>query len=180
MTLPIKEETCFQKISKFNALIGNPVGSRNGLRQQFDMIKEEFEELEKALTAYENLANEEGLVGADEYAAVVTELRDGMADVVVTTGGLAHRLGVDIDADLEEVYQSNMSKFIVTDNMLEVQDAAVEVGTRLEITCSASETAPGIWAITSASNQTGSDGKYYPEGKLLKPSTYREPKFSPF
>lgn len=179
--------TALQKIGYFNNLIGNPKGGCTGLRQQFDMIREEFEELEKALVQYEKLQDcvpdqftAEMDIWLQEEAASVIEIRDGIADVIVTTGGLAHRMGIDADSDLEEVYRSNMSKFINTNNMLEVQAATLEVAARLGIECSAAETAPGIWAITSERDQTGKDGKLYPKGKLLKPATYREPKFCPF
>lgn len=187
----MENKTCFQKIAHFNELIGNEKSGFANLKQQFEMIREEFIELEAAL---ERFVVGCGLVDSGDYtpeevfgiggcATGLIEVRDGMADVVVTVGGLAHRLGVDIDADLEEVYQSNMSKFLLDEEAggyHTYQSIHNEAGLRaalLGISVDIKETAPGVWALTSSEDQTGKDGKFYPKGKLLKPSTYREPNF---
>lgn len=177
-------QTAFQKIAYFNTLIGNSnAASLDGLKAQFHCIKEEFLEMEHALNEYieavqrcEDGGNDGGDVAdaCDRF----TELRDGIADVLVTTYGLAHRAGVDADFDLDLVYESNMSKFIKTDDINMVEGAAIGIQNRLGLAACFNETAPGIWAITSACDQQGRDGKFYPAGKLLKPSTFIEPDFS--
>lgn len=153
-------ETAFKQISHFNQLIGNnPDNRREYLLVQLAMIKEEFEELCAAV-----------------HAGDITEIRDGIADVLVTTYGLAFRAGIDADADLQVVQDSNMSKFVKGDDF-DAEEAAHDVYMRTGLLCSTKETAPGLWAITSAKHQTGRDGKQYPKGKLLKPATYQGPVF---
>jgi len=175
-------KTAFQKIAHFNELIGNSrsMPTSQQLRVQFEMIREEFCELEQALSDFE--AMQRGDYCAEELGGIgynpLTEMRDGIADVLVTTYGLAHRLGVDADADLEAVYLSNMSKF-VSGTMTDAADASCEVSDRLGISVATAETAPALWAITSSSDQVGRDGKQYPKGKLLKPAAYRGPIFHP-
>lgn len=155
-----KLNTAFKQISYFNQLIGNSQQQpREFLLQQLAMIKEEFEELCAAV-----------------HACDLDEMRDGIADVLVTTYGLAFRAGIDADADLQVVQDSNMSKFVIGDYEV-AEDAADEVYMRTGLSCVASQTAPGLWAITSAKDQTGRDGKQYPKGKLLKPATYQGPVF---
>jgi len=166
--------TIFKEISHFNELIGNgkSMSSAEQLRVQLAMIKEEFNELSEALAIY--------IEGGDYDPSIVSaawkEMRDGVADVLVTTYGLAHRLGVDADADLRKVQDSNMSKFVRGD-ALAAGTEAERVARRLSVQVAIAETAPGVWAITSKRDQHGSDGKFYPTGKLLKPSTYFEPEF---
>lgn len=159
--------TIFKEISHFNELIGNAksMSSAEALRVQLAMIKEEFEELSEALEIY-----------IQSEGSYLTDVRDGIADVLVTTYGLAHRIGIDADADLRAVQDSNMSKFI-RGGIDRANREAREISDRLTINTIASETQPGLWAITSASDQVGYDGKDYPKGKLLKPASYQQPQF---
>lgn len=184
-------KTAFQKIAHFNELIGNAKNC-GAVLQQFRMIDEEFTELREAVMAIadadkavaEGDYNSEEIFGLGGYSEGIRQVRDGMADVVVTVGGLAHRMGVDIDADLEEVYRSNMSKFLLTEEAGGNEDEKslaqhlLQVMAKLGIEAVLSETAPGVWAITSKSDQVGRDNREYPKGKLLKPSSYTEPDFS--
>lgn len=166
--------TIFKEISHFNELIGNAksMSSAEQLRVQLAMIKEEFDELSEALAIY--------IEGGDYDPSIVSaawkEMRDGVADVLVTTYGLAHRMGIDADADLRKVQDSNMSKFVRGDGLAAGTEAE-RVARRLSVQVAIAETAPGVWAVTSKRDQHGSDGKFYPTGKLLKPSTYFEPEF---
>lgn len=61
---------------------------------QIRIIESEFDELK------------EGIASRDEK-----ELRDGIADLLFTVIGLAHRLGLPSIADLAEVVRSNLTKF---------------------------------------------------------------------
>lgn len=176
-------KTAFEKIAYFNELIGNgkSMAANEQIDVQFAMIVEELDELREALEEYteaRDRCDKHGNDGADVYDAeqAFIACRDGIADVLVTVYGLAHRMGVNADADLEAVYESNMSKFI-QGNAGDAELAAAEVTARLEIAVSVTKTAPGIWAITSSYDQTGADGKSYPKGKLLKPASFKEPKF---
>jgi predicted HAD superfamily Cof-like phosphohydrolase len=176
-------QTAFQKIAYFNTLIGNSnAADLSGLKAQFHCIKEEFLEMEHALNEYivavercEAGGNDGGDVA--EAGDCFIQLRDGIADVLVTTYGLAHRAGIDADWDLDLVYESNMSKFI-KGTIVDAQAAGAEIHQRTGLRWREDQTASGIWAITSGKNQHGEDGKFYPEGKLLKPAQFREPDFT--
>lgn len=158
--MPYRLNTAFKQISFFNQLIGNDQSNlHTSLKQQLAMVKEEFEELCAGVHAHD-----------------MTEIRDGIADVLVTVYGLAFRAGIDADADLQQVQESNMSKF-VSGSIDDAFKAASEVVDDTGLAVDFNETAPGLWAITSAKDQTGRDGKLYPAGKLLKPRTYFKPEF---
>lgn len=165
--------TIFKEISHFNELIGNKLGAAGNIDAQWQMVKEEFDELGDALHA-----RHDAVLNGDTARAngLLRDVRDGIADVLVTTCGLAHRMGIDADADLRKVQDSNMSKFVRGD-ALAAGTEAERVARRLSVQVAIAETAPGVWAITSKRDQHGSDGKFYPTGKLLKPSTYFEPEF---
>lgn len=152
----------FQDVSKLNTYIGNPRGDLNAvdwelLARQYELIKEEFEELGRAIQERD-----------------ITELRDGTADVLVTTYGLAHRAGFDADEDMAEVQRSNMSKFC-SDRMEAVETA--HKYEKLGVLCNYNQPSPGVIAVVSADDQTGFDGKAYPKGKLLKSVNFKEPNF---
>lgn len=151
----------FTDVAHLNDLIGNIKGDLTApdwvaIERQFALIKEEFEELERAI-------QERNL----------TELRDGTADVLVTTYGLAHRAGFDADADMAEVHRSNMSKFCA--NIEEAIHTAVKYE-KLGIRSNYKHHDTCI-AVVSAANQIGTDSKSYPKGKLLKSVNFKEPVF---
>lgn len=186
-------KSAFQKIAFFNTLIGNDNASAlEGLRAQFACVEEEFKELQVGLLHYcqgveainKGDYTAEEVFGVGGFQEGIRELRDGIADVLVTVYGLAHRAGIDADKDLEIVNKSNMSKFITT-STVESQDAFDNrVGEEMAyldtkgVDYVFNETASNVWAFTSKHDQTGKDGKFYPKGKLLKPSTYQEPDFN--
>lgn len=175
-------KTAFEKIAYFNILIGNDnAASVEGLLQQFKCIQEEFDELAEAVEDYAaacyrcEVGGNDGGDVADATAAF-DQIRDGIADVLVTTFGLAHRAGIHADQDLQRVYESNMSKFL--SNSVDAYMEADTIFSKNELSVCINETAPSVWALTSAADQHGKDGKFYPKGKLLKPSTFKEPDFS--
>lgn len=175
-------KTAFEKIAYFNTLIGNDnAASVEGLVQQFEMIREEFDELSDAIELYASACHRCEVGGNDgsdvaEATAAFDQIRDGIADVLVTTFGLAHRAGIHADQDLQRVYESNMSKFLF--NAETAYAEADRIFHEKELSVCIDETAPEVWALKSAADQHGKDGKFYPKGKLLKPSTYKEPDFS--
>ena len=150
----------FTDVSELNHLIGNTQGNPadpdwGALASQLELIQEEFQELIHAIRTKD-----------------FTEVRDAVADVLVTTYGLAYRAGINADADMDEVHASNMSKFC-TDRMEAVETA--HKYEKIGVLCNYRSPAEGITAVVSASDQTGFDGKYYPAGKLLKSVNFREP-----
>lgn len=157
------KKTNFERVAHFNNLIGNAEGKfseidwEQTVTRQLALIEEEFEELRQAVKTHDR-----------------GELRDAIADVLVTTYGLAHRAGIDADSDMDIVCDSNMSKFC---SGPEVADATVakyaQIGVEVRV-----EARGDVFAAISAKDQTGSDGKHYPEGKLLKGTGFFEPGFS--
>lgn len=152
----------FEAVSLFNEMIQNlPSNAQNPewdkLQSQFILIQEELDEIRVAIQEQN-----------------VTELRDGIADVLVTTYGLAYRAGQNADADMKVVHESNMTKFC-KDPMEAVNTAAKyeKIGVQVQYRNQAN----GLIAVVSAQDQTGTDGKEYPKGKLLKSVNYVEPQF---
>ena len=155
--------TNFEAVSLFNEMIQNlPASSSNPkwdqLEAQFGLIQEELNEIQQAI-------QEKNYI----------ELRDGIADVLVTTYGLAYRAGIDANEDMKIVHESNMSKFCKsTDEALRTKAKYEKIGVKV----SYRNQANGMIAVVSLENQTGADGKKYPMGKLLKSVNYFEPQFN--
>jgi NTP pyrophosphatase (non-canonical NTP hydrolase) len=148
----------FTEVSRLNEIMGNRKGcainNPNHAFSQFLLITEEMDELQKALNDKD-----------------IKEIRDAIADVLVTTYGLAHVLGIDADKDMEEVQQSNLSKLCTTEaeaaETIEAYDRiGVKVSTRGEV--------PEI-VIVSNCDQSDIKGKFYPAGKFLKCVNWFEP-----
>lgn len=152
--------TNFTEVSRLNEIMGNPKGvaltNRNQALAQIEIIGEEFHELIKAV---------------DEND--MTQIRDAIADVLVTTYGMAHFYGIDADADMKEVQRSNMSKLCVTE--LEAIDTLTAYRA-LGIDVESRGDAPEI-VVYSTCGQSDINGKYYPEGKFLKSINFKEPRF---
>ena len=91
--------TNFEKVKLFMQTYGQEVKSKaefsdektNKLR--IDLIKEELEELTKAM-------NEKDII----------EVADALTDILYVTYGAGHAFGIDLDRCFEEVQNSNMSK----------------------------------------------------------------------
>lgn len=109
---------------------------------------------------------------------VCIEVRDGVADVIVTCDGLAWRLGADRDADLDEVIRSNFSKFCETQEQAEASARHYEDELRVPVNIIYDDDT-GIRSIVSSEDTTGQDGIFYPKGKILKPLHYSRPKLGP-
>ena len=71
----------------------------------FNLVEEETEEFDKAVQA---LLNAEY---ADEKLAALSDLLDGICDMIVVLMGTCNSLGLPFDAAFTEVHRSNMLKF---------------------------------------------------------------------
>jgi NTP pyrophosphatase (non-canonical NTP hydrolase) len=97
----------------------------------------------------------------------LTKLRDGVADTLVTALGCAHLASIDVEADMDAVLSSNLSKVSKTEEnaALTVQYYADVVGISTRVyDCPTFEG----YIIKVDGEQTGLDGKLYPNGKFLK------------
>lgn len=168
MILKKDTETNFEKVSKLNQLIGNKKTNykefdATGLRAQIDLIREEFEELESALEE-------------EDWE----ELKDGVADVLVTTYGLGYRMDIDVDLLMEYVQDSNLSKFCTAD---EIQDTVVhynkhKVEVVIKPTGTDNDEGEPLYAIVSSKDQMYNKNgvvKMLGKGKLLKNINWFEP-----
>lgn len=157
----------FRKIALLNNLAGNRAnGGWDAVDAQLKLIKSEFKELCDAIEARD-----------------VENLRGEIADMLVVVLGMAHRLGVDADDDLQEVVLSNLTKFDPSDDPAAVQaTVAKHLANGIEtvqIEVDDPLRAPGsdrkLYVTRSAYDQNGKDGKFYPKGKWLKSAAFVEP-----
>lgn len=192
-TLHAHNKTNFTDVSAFNELIGNAAGAANveQMYKQFDLITSEMEELLKGLHMMKEAAkmlaspseDDRDQAEFDRDAALI-EIRDGIADVLVTTYGLAHRMGIDADKDMLAVSTSNASKFFqgteeeaakVCYALADSLGIAVESRQVMTILSDKEGGDLGVyvWAFVSADD---SDPER-PRGKLLKAPGYKPPVF---
>lgn len=126
----------------------------NGLERQVLILEEEFNEVKAAIKNRD-----------------VKELRDGTSDVIVVAVGLAHRAGIPLESDLDEVYRSNMTKLV---RNLHEEEQTLKKYSNINVGVYFEGSFPAKVA-KSASDQNGTDGKFYPKGKILKSVAFVEP-----
>jgi len=148
----VNETTTFDMIVEFNQLSGQEVNwpatwpSKDTLQLKLSLIKEELKELEEELDKCDNLYN----TGKE------------LADVLFTVHGLATSLGINSQACLLEVSESNLSKYTLD------KDLATQSVKLLN-----QENEKGYCSL-------GQTGHYYfvrrnSDGKVLKPISYFSP-----
>ena len=192
-TLHANNKTNFTDVSAFNELIGNAAGAADvfAAMRQLELIESEFIELKTAMLDYvkgeQSLRDgdytPEEVYGVGGVSNIIREIRDGVADVLVTTYGLAHRMGIDADKDMLAVSTSNASKFFTgteADAAQVCKALADSLGIKVEQRQAADlqqTTEDGecvcVWAFVSADD---SDPER-PRGKLLKAPGYKPPVF---
>ncbi|MBY4677109.1 nucleoside triphosphate pyrophosphohydrolase family protein [Marinobacterium arenosum] len=150
----------FTDVSFLNTVFGNQKGDPSQpdwqkAAKQLQLIQEEMAELVEGIDTH-NLA----------------EVRDAIADVLVTTYGMAHILGIDADRDMAAVQQSNLSKLCKTEQEIEDTLAFYRQEKGLEVY--AGGELPEAY-VKSAKDQEGKDGKFYPAHKFLKNINWHEP-----
>lgn len=195
--LAAHNKTNFTDVCAFNELIGNGFGQANleQIKRQIELIESEFKELIDGYKAMakasahlaEALSDEELALARSEIEEARIAVRDGIADVLVTTYGLAHRMGIDADSDMLAVSTSNASKFFVgvVEEAAKVCKALADtLGIKVEMRKAMFHHAATpadadedekiyVWAFVSADD---SDPER-PRGKLLKAPGYKPPVF---
>jgi hypothetical protein len=151
----------FGLVAAMNTAFGNPQGNPEAidwdrLRKQVQCIPEEVEE---ALEAIEQRDPK--------------KLRDALCDVNVFSLGGHHLAGFDADKDMELVVSALMSRLVMNQDQLN-RTAEKYHGLGLEVYAVGQFPA---MALKSARDQTGSDGKFYPQHKFLKCVDFVEPVF---
>lgn len=156
----------FKMMAMLNTLAGNNSNAGwEAIKKQLKLVQDELKELSDGIDAKD-----------------IHELRDGIADVLVTIYGLAHRAGIDADADLLEVVLSNLTKFDPegTSDIQRTVKKYLDIGVETVQLVSPNPVGEGELLVTkSAYDQNGTDGKNYPKGKWLKSANFEEPVFSP-
>ncbi|MCV6590930.1 MAG: nucleoside triphosphate pyrophosphohydrolase family protein [Marinobacterium sp.] len=150
----------FSDVSLLNTAFGNQKGDITNpewqrARRQLQLIQEEMAELVEGIET-----------------SNIAEVRDAIADVLVTTYGMAHILGIDADADMAAVQASNMSKLCQSET--EIQDTLTFYREEKGLDVYSGGELPRAW-VKSSCDQTGSDGKFYPAHKFLKNTRWFEP-----
>lgn len=154
----------YEQVRFTNNTFNKPVLSKNDpiywekLKSQAKLIQEELDELI------------EGLEKKD-----FKEVRDAVADILVVTLGVAHLSDIDVNADMQKVTDSNLSKVCpdMEDAKTTQEHYLVKKGIQTEIKPCA--TLPGF-IIVVPFEQIGSDNKVYPAGKFLKSiGNFKEP-----
>lgn len=151
----------FTDVSFLNTVFGNQKGecgtpNWEKAAKQLHLIQEELAEL---------------VEGIDKHD--VTEVRDAIADVLVTTYGMAHILGINADADMAAVQESNLSKLCKTED--EIAQTLAYYENEIGIDVYAGGELPKAF-IKSGKDQNGKDSKFYPAHKFLKNINWHEPK----
>lgn len=87
----------FVKVAEFMKAFGQEVKTRpewtSHSKLRFDLIDEELNELDEALTNRD-----------------IIEVADALTDLLYVVYGAGHAFGIDLDACFDEVHRSNMSK----------------------------------------------------------------------
>ena len=89
----------FQSVKKFMVIFGQEVKNKAEfpnekiIKLRYDLIKEELEELGKAIKDRD-----------------IKEVADALTDILYVTYGAGHAFGINLDKCFEEVQNSNMSK----------------------------------------------------------------------
>lgn len=173
----------FEKVTRWNQAIGNPVGSPDTfsvkkLSKQLLSIPDELGETFIAMGADETRVKalvtvfKAGLAALDFPNEMnIDGVRDGLIDQHVFLYGGHHIIGVNADEDMESVIQGLYTRFIKNE-----ED---------EIATIKKHAANGIVDVYFEGEypvkcmKSGSDQPDAPTGKFLKSASFTEPKFAP-
>jgi uncharacterized protein YabN with tetrapyrrole methylase and pyrophosphatase domain len=148
----------FRAVAQLNEAFGNTeVGwDWERLQRQFHLIAEEFKETHDAIEARDK-----------------KEVVDGCADLLVVTYGLLHLAGVDADAAMRVVSESNFSKLCSSP---EVAEKTLKHYANLGVSVSLQGDVPTAY-VSVTEDCHDISGKFYPRGKFLKSVEWKEPSF---
>lgn len=154
-----------QRIADLNYIAGNyPVPDWDALGRQINLIELEFNEIKEAY------ANRD-----------TAKLRDGIADVHVTTGGLSYRLGVNGEEDLALVVDCLYTRFDLDEESQKLtakKYADLGVSTYCHVANIIVNGETKTYYVTKVKETcVGTNGEKYPQHKWLKSVYTQEPGF---
>lgn len=172
-----------QKVAELNILFGNPQGDLanpnvKGLRKQAKLCIEESAEAYEAADTNSSVvvSYQAKLANADINPVDLVGIADSVGDMLTVAYGLAHMAGFDADKIYDLVHESNMTKFIPTeDDVLPALNYYWNVGYP-----DGSLAIEGEFpmAFIRVIKTVVVNGKEIPEGKFLKNMlTFKEPNF---
>lgn len=173
-----------QKVAELNTLFGNPKGDPTNpnvkaLRKQAKLCLEESAEAYEAADTNSSvvISYQAQLANADIKPVDLIGLADSIGDMLTVAYGLAHLAGFDADKIYDLVHESNMSKFIRSED---------EILPALEYYWNAGYPDGSLavegafpYAFIRVLKTVEVNGKEIPEGKFLKNMiTFQEPNFA--
>ncbi|AVL94721.1 triphosphate pyrophosphohydrolase [Moumouvirus australiensis] len=159
----MSNKTNFKLVGEFNAVFGHPVNTQvqknifdekpNEVNLRFNLIKEEFHELE------------DGIKNKN-----MTEVVDALGDLLYVVYGMGQVFGLDLDEAFRRVHNSNMSK--LCKNEKEAMETVEHYKTLsgfedVEVSYRPSEVVPGHYVMFNVKT-----------GKILKSKYFELPNFS--
>lgn len=172
-----------QKVAELNVLFGNPKGDlakpdAARLRKQAMLcVEESVEALENAdRTKLVTINFQAKPSNADTVPYDLVGIMDAVGDMLTVAYGLAHAAGFDADEVYQRVHDSNMSKFVTSDE--EAVPALSYYWNQGYPDDSLAIEGEYPQAIIRVTKDTTIDGKLIPAGKFLKNmNTFKEPNF---
>lgn len=172
-----------QKVAELNTLWGNAKGDLSNpnakvLRKQAKLCIEESAEAYEAADTNSSVvvSYQARLANADINAVDLVGIADSIGDMLTVAYGLAHAAGFDADKIYDLVHESNLTKFIPTeDDVLPALDYYWNLGYPDGSLAVQGEFPMAYIRVTKT---VVVEGKEIPEGKILKNMvTFKEPNF---
>ena len=142
-------ENRIQEIYELNRMIEHASGIRGDINAQWELVKEEYDELKAEIEA-------------GQYEKAKKEI----CDCIVVLAGLAYKMKFDLNKKLKEINTQNLEKFVAT---IEEAQETFDYYTDKGLSVAIRPVKKGAVAIISLESQKDDEGREYPKGKLLKP-----------
>lgn len=154
------------RIAEYNNHLGNQFGdsvkNSDNMEKQFGLVNDEWIEFLAEILNYTAAPTDENR----------KKLLKEACDIHVTLAGFIHRMGGDPEDLLRQVNNNNDSKLIDLEQLETEIEHFDKLGLVVDFIKINKES--DKYAIISAMDQVGKDGREQPKGKGLKPSTYRK------
>lgn len=149
---------------------------QNNLKLHHDLFNEEFRELfdSKTNEDYVDALADMVFVSCGAIIDGFTQFFDGLHYTIA----LANRGQLDLIRATQTVFTSNMSKLATLDSITSTRDKYAKIGVEVEFQAVDDCDHTAGFRVVCSKTVIGTDGKEYPEGKLLKSTDYKSPDWS--